>query len=162
MVFLFALNLFDLLSNGSLVGRSLHVADNAESNRETMLIVHHGKLQLQGVVLAVGIMNKDILLRYAVLANLHHLQAEALLNKTILVVLAEDERLAVFHVDGILLSSLTLVDRVVGSVVEDYAVLQNLANRSSLVLLCSLQNLHCAGSVGCHGTGKEMSSRSEA
>ena len=40
VVFLLTLHLFDLLSNGSLIGRSLYVADYAESHWESMLVVH--------------------------------------------------------------------------------------------------------------------------
>ena len=162
VVFLLTLHLFDLLSNGSLIGRSLYVADYTESHWESMLVVHHGELQLQGVVLTVSVVNEDVLLCDAILADLHYLQTEALLHKTELVVLTEDQRLAVLHVDGVLLSALALVDRVVNTVVEDNAVLQNLAYRSTLMLLCSLQHLYSSCSVGGYGTCKETTSCTEA
>ena len=110
MILLLALHLLDLVGYGLLVGRSLNVADYSESYRESVLVVHHGELQLQGVVLAVGVVHEDVLLRDAVLAELHHLQAEAFLHEAELVVLTEDERLAVLHVDCVLLSALALVD----------------------------------------------------
>ena len=134
--------------NSLVVGWSLNIADNAKSYREAMLVVHHGELELQGVVLAMGIVYENVLLCYAVLTNLDHLQAEAFLNKAILVVLAKDKRLTVTHIDGILLTAVLVVNRVVASIVEYDTVLQYLTNRSSLVLVGCLKNLYRLRSVG--------------
>ncbi len=56
--------------NSIVVSRSFHIADNTECNREVGTF-HQGKLQLQGVVHAVGIVDKDILLCNAVLTEFH-------------------------------------------------------------------------------------------
>ena len=148
MVLLLSLHFLYLLMNSLVVGLSLNIADNAKSYREAMLVVHHGELELQGVVLAMGIVYENVLLRNAVLTNLDHLQAEAFLNKTILVVLSKDKRLTVTHIDGILLTAVLVVNRVVASIVEYDTVLQYLTNRSSLVLVGCLKNLYRLRSVG--------------
>ena len=109
MVLLLGRNLSKLGMYGIVVGRSLHVADHTESDGEAILGRHHGKLQLQGVVLAVGIVDEYIVDGVAILADLHHLQAEALLHQSELVVLTEHELLTVAHVDGVLLTTLVVV-----------------------------------------------------
>ena len=148
MVLLLSLHFLYLLMNSLVVGWSLNIADNAKSYREAMLVVHHGELELQGVVLAMGIVYENVLLRNAILTNLDHLQAEAFLNKAILVVLAKDKRLTVTHIDGIFLTAVLVVNRVVASIVEYDTVLQYLTNRSSLVLVGCLKNLYRLRSVG--------------
>ena len=120
--------------DGLVVSRSFHIADNTESHRETILVAHGGQLQLQGVVLAMGIVYENIVHRDAVLANLHHFQSETILHQAILVVLTEDELLTVTHIDAVLFATLLGIDGVVAAVVEDDAVLQNLADGGSFGL----------------------------
>ena len=62
VILLRCLDLLYLLGYCFIVGRSLNVADNTESNGETVVIAHQSELQLQGVVLAVCIVNEDIVL----------------------------------------------------------------------------------------------------
>lgn len=155
VIFLLGAYFFDLLLNCHFIGRSLNVADDAERNGESVLIVHHGELQLQSVVKAVSVVHENVFLGDAVLAQLNHLKAEAFLHESVLVVLAEDQRLAVTHVDGVLGTSFLLVDRVVAAVVKDYAVLQNLAHRRALVLICSLEDVYGALSVGGNARAKK-------
>ena len=57
VVLLLAGDLIELGVDGVVVGGSLHVADHAEGDGEAVLRGHHGELQLQGVVLAVGVVN---------------------------------------------------------------------------------------------------------
>ena len=161
MVLLLGRNLSKLGMYGIVVGRSLHVADHTESDGEAILGRHHGKLQLQGVVLAVGIVDEYIVDGVAILADLHHLQAKALLHESELIVLAEDELLTMTDVDGILLTTLVVVDDVVAVVVEDDAVLQNLRHRSALVLIGSLQYLDRSLGIGSDATGEEVSTGTE-
>ena len=66
------------------------------------------------------------------------------------------------NVDSVLGAHFLLVDRIITSVVEDYAVLQNLAHRSTLMLICSLEDVYCALSVGGNGTCEEVAACSEA
>ena len=117
---------------------------------------------MQGVVLALGIVNEDVVYGDAVLANLHYLQTKAFLNETILVVLAEHQRLAVFHVYGVLGTAGLVIDAVVSAMVEDNAVLHDFTNRSTLVVIGCLQYLYGARCISCYGTGKEMSAGAKA
>ena len=162
MVLLLATYLLQLLVNSLVVGRRLHVADDTEGDGESILQAHHGQLQLQGVVLAVSIVNEHVVECVSVFADLNDLQAESLLYQSELVVLAKDEFLAMTHVDGILLAAFLVVDGIVAAIVEDDAVLQNLADGSALVLIGGLQNVHCSGSIGGNGTGKEVSAGTKA
>ena len=102
MILLLGGDLFELGVDSLVVGGSLHITDHTEGDGETILRRHHRKLQLQGVVLAVGIVNEYVVEGVAVLTDLHHLQAEALLHESELIVLTEDEFLTVTHVDGVL------------------------------------------------------------
>ena len=113
VILLLSLHLLYLSGYAVVVGGSIHIADDTEGDGETIVVSHQGKLQLQGVVLAMGIMNKDILLGDAVLTNLHHLQTETFLNETELVVRTEDKGLAMLYVDGVLLTGVGLIDSIV-------------------------------------------------
>ena len=110
----------------------------------------------------MGIVYQHVVKRIAVLANLDNLQAKALLNQSELIVLAEDEFLAMTYIDGILLAALLIIYGLVGTVVEDDAVLQNLADSSTLVGIGSLQNLDGSRSIGGYGTGEEMATCAKA
>ena len=77
-----ALYLFNLLVDGSIVGRSLNITDDTEGYREAVLVAHHGEFQLQGIVLAVGIMDKNVATGDAVFADFHYFQAESFLHET--------------------------------------------------------------------------------
>ena len=127
-----------------------------------MLVVHHCEFQLQGVVLAVCVVYEYVFLGDAVFAQFHNLKAEAFLHQAVFVVLAEEQGLAVAHVDGVLGAAFLLVNGVVAAVVEDYAVLQNLAYRCALVLVGSLQYVDCSFCVSGYGACKEVASCAEA
>ena len=124
---------------GVVVGGCLYVADHTEGDGETILWRHHGELQLQGVVFAVGIVHEYVVEGVAILTDFHYLQTETLLYESELIVLTEHELLAVLHIDGVLLTALVVIDDVVTVVVEDDAVLQHLSDGGSLVLVGSLQ-----------------------
>ena len=81
VVFLFAFDFFDLFCNCIIVGRSIYIADYTECNREVGTF-HQGEFQLQGVVLAMGVVDKNILFRNAVLAELHHFEELLMTNDT--------------------------------------------------------------------------------
>ena len=161
MILLLSLHLFNLSGYAVIVGGSIHIADDTEGNGEAVVVTHQGKLQLQRVVLAVSIMNEDILLRDAVLTNLHDFQAETFLHESELIVGTKDEGLAMLHVDGILLTGIGLIDGIMTMVVEDDAVLQNLADGSTLVVVGCLQNLYRSLGISGHGTGKEVAAGTE-
>ena len=105
----------ELCVNGIVVGGSLHVADDTKSDGESVAITHEGELQLQGVVLAVSIVNQYIVDGVAILADFNDLQTKALLYETELIVLAEHELLAVLYVDGVLLTTFIVVNYIMAS-----------------------------------------------
>ena len=148
--------------HGFVIGWSSHVANHTKSYREAMLVVHHGQLQLQGIILAVSIMYQYIIKGITILTDRHHLQTETLLYQTELVVLAEHEFLAVAYIDTVLLSTFLGIDGIVAAIVEDDAVLQDLAHSSTFMVVGSLQDLHCLGIIGSHRTGKELTASTEA
>ena len=148
--------------NGIIVGWSVNIADNTKGNGETILGSHHGELQLQGVVLAVSIVNQYIVDGVTVLADLNHLKAEALLYQSELIVLAEYELLAVLYVDGVLLTTFIVVNYIMAVVIEDYTVLQNLSYAGTLVLVGCLQHLNSSLCIGSHAASKEVSACTKA
>lgn len=123
MVLFGCFHLFNLSGDAIIIGRSLHVADDTQSDRESVAIAHQSKLQLQGIILAVSIVNEDILLGDAVFTNLNDFQSESFLNKAVFTILTEDERLAMFYIDGVLCATFFGVNAVVGTVIEDDTVL---------------------------------------
>ena len=156
VVLLGGLDFFYLCGYGVIIGGCLDIADNAQGYGESVAVAHQGQLELQGVVLAVGIVYKDILECDAVLTYLYNLKAESLLHKAELIVLAEYQGLSVLDVDGVLGAALLVVYCIVCTVIEYDAVLQNLADRCTLVVVCGLEDIYCAGSIGGNGAGKEM------
>ena len=162
VILLGGFDLFNLCGYGVIIGGSLNVADNAQCYGESVAVTHQGELELQGVVLAVGIVYKDILQCDAVLANLYNLKAESLLNQSKLIVLTEYQGLSVLNVDGVLGTTLLVIDCIVSTVVEYHAVLQNLTYGCALVIVSGLEDIHCAGSIGGNGAGKEMTACAEA
>ena len=162
VILLLGADLSELCVNGIVVGRSIDVANHTEGDGESILRRHHGELQLQGVVLTVSIVDEYVVDGVAVLANLYHLQSEALLYETELVVLTEHEFLAVTYVDGVLLTTFVVVNHIVTVVVEDDTVLQHLGDAGTLVLVGSLQHLDSSLGIGSHTTGEEMATGTEA
>ena len=126
VILLGGLYLLNLSGYCIVIGGSLNVTDDAECNGESVTVTHQGELELQGVVLAVCIVYKDILEGDAVLADLYDLKAESLLNQSELIVLTEYQGLAVLYVDGVLGTTLLVVNCIVSAVVEYHAVLQDL------------------------------------
>ena len=148
--------------NGIVVGGSVYIADNTECDGESILWSHHSELKLQGVVLAVSIVNQYVVDGIAILTNLNNLQSEALLYESELIVLAEYQLLAMLYIDGVLLTALVVVYNIVAVVIEDYTVLQNLSYTCTFVLVSSLQNLNCSLGIGSHATCKEVSACTKA
>ena len=136
----------------SFVSRSvswcIYITNDTECHREAVTITHECQLKLEGVVLAMSIVYQNVLLRDAVLANLHHFQAKTFLYKTKLIVLTEDKGFAVLHIDGVLGASFFAIDSIVGAIVEDNTVLQNLAYGCTLVVIGRLEDFHGTRSMG--------------
>ena len=156
VVLLGCLDLFDLCCYAVVVGWCVNVADDTEGYWEAVAVAHEGELELEGIVLAMSVVHEDVVERVAVLADLHHAEAEALLHEAILAVGAEDEFLAVLDVDGVLCAAGFVVDALVSAVVEDDAVLQHLGDAGALVGVGSLEHLDGVGAVGSHGAGEEV------
>ena len=66
------------------------------------------------------------------------------------------------NINGVLLAAFLVIDAVVRAIVEDDAILQDLRDTGTLVVMCSLQHLDGTGGVGGHGAGKEMTACTEA
>ena len=98
------------------------------------MTVHHGKLLVQEVVLAVSVVYEHVVDGVAVFAEGYSLQSEAVLHNTLVHLSTEEHFLAVHQVNGALGASGAVGDIVVDAVVEDYAVLQNLHHRAAFVL----------------------------
>ena len=126
VILLCCLYLFYLLVDGIVVGGSINVTYHSEGYREAIAITHEGELELEGVILAVSIMHEDVFLRDTILAYLDNLQAKTFLHQSELTILTKDEGFAVLNVDGVLCSASLVIDRSMGAIVEDYAVLKYL------------------------------------
>ena len=162
MIGFLGLHFLNLRLYGIIVGGSLHIADDTKCHGESVAIAHQGKLELQGIVLTMCIVYQNVVHGDAVLSDFHNLKSETFLNQTKLVVLAKYQRLAVLYIDGTLGTAVLIIYIIVGAVVEDDAMLQNLANGCALVLIGRLQDFNGAGSVCGNGTGKEVATRTEA
>ena len=98
-----------------------------------ILAVHHGKLLVQEVGLAVGIMDKDIVHGVPVLSYLNGLEQETVLDDTFVIVLTECHFFAMAQVDGAVGTELTVGDGIVYAVVEYHAVLEYLHHRCAFM-----------------------------
>ena len=58
VILLLSLDFLNLCCYAVVVCRSLYVTDDAESDWESVVSVHHGEFQLEGVVLAVCVVNE--------------------------------------------------------------------------------------------------------
>lgn len=161
VVLLLLRDLINLRPNSVIVGGSLDIPDDTESDGEVRSL-HERKLKLESVILTMRVMDKDIVNGDTILTNLDYFETKAFLHQAKLLVLAKDERLAVLNIDGVELASLTAIDRVVCAIVEDDAVLENFANRGSFVLICCLENLNCAGGIRGHSACEEMPASAKA
>ena len=162
VVLLHARDLSELGVDGIIVGGSINIADDTKGDGETVAVAHQGEFQLQGVVLAVSIVNEYVVEGIAVLTDFYDLQAEALLNESEFVVLTEDEFLTVLYVDGILLTAFLVIDGLMAAVIEDDAVLQYLRDAGTLMLVGSLQHFDSTLGIGCHTAGKEVAAGTKA
>ena len=131
-----------LCMHSLIVGGCCNIANDTECDGETFFKVHCGKFLLERGVRAMSIVYVDVIECDAVLTDFHHFESESILHKTIFVVFAKKQFLAVSHIDGVALAPVLGIDGVVATIVEDNAVLQNLAYGSTLMLLCGFKNLY--------------------
>ena len=148
MIRLLGLHFLNLRLYGIIVGGSLNIADDTKCHGESVAIAHQGKLELQGIVLTMCIVYQNVVHGDAVLSDFHNLKSEAFLNQTKLVVLAKYQRLAVLYIDGTLGTAVLIIYIIVGAVVEDDAMLQNLANGCALQGLIAITEMSGAKVAG--------------
>ena len=143
-----------------IVGGGVDVADYAEGEGEVMT-VHHGKLLVEEVGGGMRIVDKHIVHRVAILADLHGFEEETVAHETQFLILAEEHLLAVDEVDGAFSAVFLIGDEVVDTVVEDDAVLEDFYHGSTLVACgCNedfLRNLE----LYIDAAGKEVAARAE-
>ena len=161
VILLLGLHLFYLCFNCIIISGSIYIADHTQGYREAIAIAHQGKFQLQGIVLAFGVVNKNIVNGNAILANFNNLQSETFLGKSILVVLSENQRLTMLYIDSVLGTTCLVVDAIMGSMIKDDTILHNFAHRSTLMIVSGLQNLYSAHGISGHSTSKEVSACAE-
>ena len=85
VIFLLAFDFFDLFNDSIVVSRSVYITDYTECNREVGTF-HQSQLQLKRIILAVCVVDKDILFCDTVLTQFHYLQPEAFLHQSELLV----------------------------------------------------------------------------
>ena len=80
---------------------------------------------------------------------------EAFLHQSVFVVLAEEHGLAMFQIDGVFGAVFFLGNGVVRAVIEDDAVLENLADAGSFVVVGGFQDFHRSGCIRGNGACKK-------
>ena len=148
--------LFYLCFYSIVVGGCLHITDYTQCDGESIVVSHQGQLELERVVLAMSIVNKDIVDRNIVLTNLHDFQREAVLHQSVLLLVAKNERFSMLDVDCILGTCSRGVDSIVSAIIENDTILEDFANAGSLVIVSSFQNLDGSRSVCSNGTSEEV------
>ena len=66
-----------------------------------------------------------------------------------------------FQIDGVHFAPFAGVDGRIATIVKNHAVLQNLADGCSFMLLCGLQKCHRVDAIVGHCTTKELSARTK-
>src|SRR6266511_3809837 len=120
-----------------LVGRGLpNVAEDADRRQEARLLDEVREHERHHQVRARHVVDEDVRLRHAVLADRDDLELGRLRVEAdpLLVVLSEEERLAVLHAELRVRLRRLLGDEGVGAVVEHRAVLEDLDEHAALVL----------------------------
>ena len=107
-------------------------AQDADGGGEAGQLFHLSQQECVGRVAIFLVVDEKVLLRDAV-AEIDHLEVEAIETDALLVIFAEDERLAVFEVDDALAARIFFGEALPGAVIEDVAVLQDLDIGRALV-----------------------------
>ena len=119
---------------------------------------------MQEVLRRMGVMHQDVVDGVAVFANRNGFQAEAILHKTLLHVLAEEHLLALTQTDDMVVAFVFVGNVRVDAVVEDDTVLQNLHHRGAFVasggghhsLRVGQEDVNAAGKEGAAGAEHEL------
>ena len=123
MIFLLTADFFYLGCHTLIVGRSINITDNTQGYGESVAITHESKLQLQGVVFTMSVVDKHVFQGVAVFTDTNNLQAKALLYKSELIVLTENQLMTMAHINCILLATFLIINSLMCSIIKDNTVL---------------------------------------
>ena len=112
------LDIVSLFVDLFLIDRCFDVAYNADCQRQR-LSVHHSKLLMEEVGLAVSIVSKHVVDGVSVLTDCHRLQKESVLNQPLVHLLAEEHFLAVAQVDGVVRAQFAVADKALDALIQD-------------------------------------------
>ena len=148
--------LLDDLDEAVVEGRGLHVADDTDGDGEMRrhhVCQHHVDTRVfDGLVV-----DEDVLLGDAVLADGDHFELVAIQANTFVAVLAEDQRLTMDALHLHVVADVLAGDVLMHAVGEDHAVLQDLGHGDAVVLVRLHEDLAQFFGVDVHATGKEGS-----
>src|SRR5574344_262116 len=153
-------NISNFLVNACLVGLALNISDNTQSYR-VLRVLHINKHILQTKVILVGIMNKNIILCNAILANLNNFKLMAIHYKSLIPILAKNHRFAILKNNCSLCSYISIRDLCVSTVIEDYTVYKHLHYRSALMLRSPYHYLLIEGKLRIQTASKECTTRAK-
>jgi len=147
---------FNDLHEAVVEGRGFHVADDADGDGEMRrhhVCQHHVDTRVFGGL----VVDENVLLGDAVLANLHHFKLVAIEADTFVAVLTEDKRLAVDALHLHVVADVLAGNIFVHAVGENHAVLQDLSHGDAVVLIRLPEDFAQLLGVDIHATGKEGS-----
>ncbi len=147
---------FDDLVKAVVEGRSLHVADDADGDGE-MRRHHVCQHHVNTRVFSGLVVDEEVLLGDAVLADGDHFKLVAIQTDTLVAVLTEDERLAMDALHLHVVADILASDVLVHAVGEDHAVLQDLGHGDAVMLVRFPEDFTQFLGVDIHATGKESS-----
>ena len=159
-----------LLVYSLVVRLRLHIADDAEGNREKggsidfqiSLLSHEGKETMECRILLVRVMNE-----HALIVSRHYNQPRNkglrvdLYSQTFVFVLAEDHFLAMAENDAVLLSLFAIGDPRMRSVIENHTVNETFNNRRTFVLLRGYKAIDRRRHIDIERAGKERTTCAE-
>src|SRR5665647_618180 len=98
-----------LFKHGSVIGLCTYRPDNSKCDR-ILRIGHSCQSVMYPGIRLVGIMDKDILFRYALLTQFNHFQFQVFKNDTLVTVLPKDHWLTVMQHNGVVISGFLVGD----------------------------------------------------
>ena len=145
---------FNDLVKAVVEGRGLHVADDTDGDGE-MRRHHVCQHHVDTRVLSGLVVDEDVLLGDAVLADGDHFKFVAIEADTLIAVLTEDERLAVYALHLHVVADVLASDVFVNAIRENHAVLQDLGHGDAVVLVRLPKDLAQFLRVDVNATGEE-------
>ena len=169
-LWLLALDVLDLLLDSLIVGHGLNVADHSESDWKLVgstsiavwRVAHHSELEVEGRIGLLGVMNEEILLCDAVLADGHWLDVPAIEDETLIAVLTIDHWLAMLEKDGLVGTDSRIGDELVDAIGKDDTVTELLDDSCTLVLGSSYHAGNRTLDIAIDGTSEEVATSTEA